>query len=444
MSVVQKIEKWMPSPFTIAVLLTVVAFVLAGIFTTTSDSATEHYGNLINYWNKGFWELLSFGMQMVLMLLLGHVIALSKPVDKLIQVFTSNIKSGAQAAYLTTLLTILVSLFNWGLGLIFGAILARKFGEQLQKQRIEHNYPLIAACGYVGLMVWHGGLSGSAPLKVADEGHFLVDKIGVITVDQTVFSTMNIVCMILLIALVPFVMYLIGKRSSQSNVVAELEKEANNSRNEQEGSQLLDRTNMVGWFLGAIMLIYCVYVALSSSSTGIMGFVNTNYINFLLFGLAVVLHGSVNNFTGAAQKAVEGTLGIILQFPLYAGIMGIMKYSGLTLVVSEAMVAGSSEWSLPALTMISSGLVNILVPSGGGQWAVQGEIVVSSAQVLGVSIPKNIMALAYGDQLTNMLQPFWALPLLGITKLQAKHIFPYTFMLFLVGLSIFLGILLIF
>ncbi len=107
-------------------------------------------------------------------------------------------------------------------------------------------------------------------------------------------------------------------------------------------------------------------------------------------------------------------------------------------------VSISNETTFPIFTFISAGIVNVFVPSGGGQWAVQGPIIIEAAQQLGVDIPKCVMALAYGDQLTNMLQPFWALPLLGITGLKAKEILPYTLILLVAGSVIFITSLLSF
>ena len=142
--------------------------------------------------------------------------------------------------------------------------------------------------------------------------------------------------------------------------------------------------------------------------------------------------------------AIGGASGILIQFPLYFGIMGIMKHSGIVINLSDFVVGISSQESFPIFTFFSAGLVNIFVPSGGGQWAIQGPILIEVSQQLGISLGKNIMAMAYGDQITNMLQPFWALPLLGITGLKAKEILPYTLLLMVVGVIIFIVGLLIF
>ena len=166
--------------------------------------------------------------------------------------------------------------------------------------------------------------------------------------------------------------------------------------------------------------------------------ITPNLLNFFMFGLALLLHGSFRSFLAAVEEAIKGASGILIQFPLYFGIMGIMRDSGMVVQISDFFVSVATPLTLPIYTFISAGLVNIFVPSGGGQWAVQGPIVVESALRLGVPLPKAIMALAYGDQLTNMLQPFWALPLLGITRLKAREILPYTVLTMAVGGTIFL------
>ena len=150
------------------------------------------------------------------------------------------------------------------------------------------------------------------------------------------------------------------------------------------------------------------------------------------------MHKSFFSFLKAIDNAISGASGILIQFPLYFGIMGIMNHSGLVQIMSDFFVNISNETTFPIFTFISAAIVNVFVPSGGGQWAVQGPIIVEAATQLGVSIPKSVMALAYGDQLTNMLQPFWALPLLGITGLKAKEILPYTLILLLAGVVIFI------
>jgi short-chain fatty acids transporter len=158
----------------------------------------------------------------------------------------------------------------------------------------------------------------------------------------------------------------------------------------------------------------------------------------------MLFHGSLAGFVKAIERAVGASAGIIIQFPLYAGIMGLMKYSGLAADFAMQLSSISNEFTFPILAFLSAAITNVFVPSGGGQWAVQGPVLMDAAQQLGVPIWKAVMAFAYGDQVTNMLQPFWALPLLGITQLKAREILPYTIKLMLLGLGIFILFLMLF
>jgi short-chain fatty acids transporter len=437
------IKNFLPAPFTIAALLSLVTFLLA-FFISDKTSEDSHVFEILSYWEKGLWDskMTVFAMQMMLMLVLGHSLALTKPIKKLINKATYFCSNSARAAAIITFSTLIVSLFNWGLGLIFGAIFARKVGEYATRNKIKINYPLIGAAGYSGMMVWHGGVSGSAPLKIAEEGHFLQEKIGIISQSQTVFSLMNIYISITLLIILPITMYLIGKKS-QSAIMNLVEEESTKPL-KITGAEKLDHSNIIAYLFGGIILIFSIYKALIIPDIISLKFITPNFINLLLLALCIIMHQNFYNFLMAIDKAIRGASGILIQFPLYFGIMGIMKYSGMIEIMSDFFIEISTKQTFPILTFLSAGIVNIFVPSGGGQWAVQGPIIVESAIKIGVSIPKTIMSLAYGDQITNMLQPFWALPLLGITGLKAKEILPYTLILMLVGTCIFIIGLLIF
>ena len=449
-------KSFLPTPFTIAILITIVTFFLAFSLTESNLDSGSRGMELAGFWYNGLWKtsLLEFAVQMMLMLVLGHALALTKPVDRFMSFMTRFCNDTATSAFIVTLLTILVSLFNWGLGLIFGAILARKVGERAALNKVKLNYALIGAAGYSGLMVWHGGVSGSAPIKATEPGHIASLMEGILTPDQlkslpesvpmtdTVFGTMNLVVMLLLIVCVPLFMYWIGKRSKKVDDLPTA-----NSSNEQK-EELADSTKIdsTPWFsrgIGVLICSYAMYIAVSSILAE-NDFVKPNFINFTLLGLGLLLHSNIHGFLKAIDQAIRGAAGILIQFPLYFGIMGLMIGSGLIQVFSDFFVDISTEVSFPIYSFISAGIVNVFVPSGGGQWGVQGPIIIQSAMELGVSLPKSIMALAYGDQLTNMLQPFWALPLLGITGLKAKRILPYTLLIMLVGAAIYLIALFIF
>lgn len=432
-------KNYFPSPFTIALGLTAFIFIIAFIFTKPSEVSTLAYiPTLGDFWFTKMFDngLLSFTLKMMLILVFGHVMALSKPVQWAISKALALINNTSSAAFWVTLLTILVAYFNWGLGLIFGAIFARKVAEHATRNQFKLNYALIGACAYAGLMVWHGGLSGSAPLTVNKGDHSLFETIGVVQTGETLFSSMNILVFVLCITVIPIVMYFIGKYSN-----GQLLNIYSGDKNSKETivetpAEKFETSIIPGLIVGALMLLYFLFDAFKNGLT--INFLTLNNTCLMLFGMALLFHGSITGFLRAISEAIKGASGILVQFPLYFGIMGIMEYSGLALNLSNWFVSNSSQDTLPIYTFISAGIVNIFVPSGGGQWQVQGPIIMEAANQLGVAKGKMIMALAYGDQLTNMLQPFWALPLLGITGLKAKDILPYTLLLFLLGGLIFL------
>jgi len=459
--VARVIKNLLPSPFGIAASLTILVFLVALLFMRPPEiSFLSHAESLAFSWQEGLFKsgLLTFAFQMSFMLVLGHALALTKPFSWAINYLTAIFcKNTALAAFGVTLLTVMVALFNWGLGLIFGAIFARKVGEYALQRQIPLNYPLIGAAGYSGLMVWHGGFSGSSLSKIAEEGELLKMAAGfseeklalvpsAISYDQTVFSTMNITVSLALIIILPAVMYVLGKSKSSEKLKRNFSSQPpKRVLSKISGAERLDHLSIVGVGLGVLMLIVALLAAFRSDG-GITAwkFITPNWINLVLFGLALALHKTFNSFLKGIDEGIGGAAGILVQFPLYFGILGIMSDSGLVEAVSQFFVEISSAESYPLYTFFSAAMVNVFVPSGGGQWAIQGPIILTSALEIGVPLNKSILAMAYGDQLTNMLQPFWALPLLGITGLKAKEILPYTLVLMLVGALIFLSGLVVF
>ena len=433
----------LPAPFTIAVILTFLTILIA-FFISADSYNSKNFFEILSFWEKGLWDnnLMVFALQMMLMLVLGHSLALSKPISKIINNITIHCNNTANAAAIVTFTTLLVAFFNWGLGLIFGAIFARKVGEHASKNNIPLNYPLIGAAGYSGLMIWHGGISGSAPIKIAEQGHFLAEKIGTISQAETIFSAMNMTISLSLIVILPLFMFFLAKKTKSELVnIIEVEKI---EKIKLDGAEKIDHSNFIAYIFGGIIITYCFYKAILLPDKMTLNFITPNFINLSLLGLCVILHKNFFQFIKSVDSAIKGASGILIQFPLYFGIMGIMKDTGMIELMSDLFISISNENTFPIFTFFSAGLVNIFVPSGGGQWAIQGPIIVEAAMKLGVSIPKSVMSLAYGDQITNMLQPFWALPLLGITGLKAKEILPYTLLLMLLGGVIFITGILIF
>lgn len=441
-------EKVLPSPFTLSIGLTLLTLVLAAIFGEFSGDSSQVISTF-EAWQSGLWnkELLVFGYQMMLILVLGHLLVLSAPVNKLLEFITKGATNNKTAIILVSVSSMLMGFFNWGLGLIFGAILARKIGEKSAKEHLNINYPLIGALGYSGMMVWHGGISGSAPLKASEKDHlhrlmknFSVDLPSDISTSETIFSSSNLIIFGVIVVVVPIIFRLISKKSTSKgdSSLFKLKTEANS---EERKIHPFENNRLLPLIFGGLILS-CFFVVYADNLLQLT--ITPNMLNFLMLGLGLLFHKSIYRYLVSLSEAIKGASGILIQFPLYFGIIGVMQESGLAVNFAEFFISISTETTLPIFTFISSGIVNIFVPSGGGQWAIQGPIALESASKLGVPLPKIIMALSYGDQVTNMLQPFWALPILAITKLKASDIFPFTFILFIIGSIIFITGLLIF
>lgn len=442
-------KKFIPAPFTLAVLLTLLTMLLAFFFTENSGFAGAV--NILDHWQSGMWDpsLLVFAVQMMLILVLGHILVLSRPVAKLTSKLTSHVTSNSSAVLMVAISTMLVAFFNWGLGLIFGAIMARKVGEAARERNFKINYPLVGAAGYVGLMVWHGGMSGSAPLKAAETGHlrqlFEADPTiaaqlpSFLSTEFTIFSSWNLIIFGSLLLLVPGVLYVVSRFTGFSDPDLPQEKQVA-PKLKATGAERLDHSPYLKYLLG-FLLLAAFFASYYDNLTA--GNLTPNMLNFLMLSLCILMHSSFISFLKALDEAIVGAGAILIQFPLYFGIMGIMRETGMVNDIALFFAGIATEVSLPVYTFFSAGLVNIFVPSGGGQWAIQGPVVIKSALQLGVPLDKTIMAFAYGDQITNMLQPFWALPLLAITRLKAGEILPYTLIMMLTGIIIYIGSLLL-
>jgi short-chain fatty acids transporter len=240
----------------------------------------------------------------------------------------------------------------------------------------------------------------------------------------------------MLIVFLPLTAYWLSKRKHNPTDITLIEKiEESEKKNVSIGAEKLDSSKIFSLIFGVICFV--TVIVLFQKSNFSVRVINPNLINLCLLALALMLHSSINNFIKTLDEAIKGASGILIQFPLYFGILGIMQHSGLIQLFSDFFTQYSTDSTFNLLTFLSAAFINLFVPSGGGQWAVQGPIIIEAALEKGIPLGKSVMALAYGDQLTNMLQPFWALPLLGITKLKATQILPYALVFMLVGLVIF-------
>ena len=434
---VNLIQRFLPDPFIFCIILTAVVFIAAMPATGQGPLA------IVQFWGNGVWSLLGFSMQMALVLVLGTAMANAPAVQKLLKKLASIPKSAFQAIVMVTVISTIACWLNWGFGLVVGAILAKEIAKQVKGV----DYRLLIASAYSGFVVWHAGVSGSIPLQIATASDTIVAQTnGVITeaipTSQTIFSPWNLIICLVILILMPIVNA--KMHPSKEHVVAIYPKLLVEQKIEKEEvktpAQKLEHSVIMSMLVVAIALVYIIWHFATK------GFkLDLNIVNLIFLTLGVFFHKTPINYVRAINDAVKGAGGVLLQFPFYAGIMGIMtgaNADGVSLagVISTAFVAISNRITFPLWTFLSAGIVNFFVPSGGGQWAVQAPIMMPAGQALNVDPAVTCMAIAWGDAWTNMLQPFWALPALGIAGLGARDIMGYCVIdLILTGIIVCIG-----
>jgi short-chain fatty acids transporter len=435
-------RKYIPNPFIFAIILTIVTGVLAVLLTPTTPA------QVVGQWYDGFWNLLSFAMQMTVILLFGYVLASSPPVGRIIDKVAQLPKTPSQAIVTVTLLAVVFGALSWGLGLIIGAISARRICESCLRRGIKVHYPLAAAAGFSGLIVFNCGLSASVPLLVNTTGHFMMDGIGLIPLDQTILTGYNIVTLIAYGLIIPFV-YAAMQPKEEDRLLVELESTPRSVGAAASGDSFagdaslanphdgtfaarMENSPLLSW---VVVLAGMGYIVWHFATKGFD--LNLNLVNFTLMVLGMAAHRTPIAYVRAVDEAIGACGQVVLQFPFYAGIMGIMAGSGLITIFASGLVSISNDVTFPFFAMISAAVVNLFVPSAGGQWAVQGPVLIEAAQQLNANIGQTVIAFGYGDQLTNGLQPMWMLPLLGVTRLRAGDILGYTAVMMLFATVIF-------
>ncbi|MFP3322369.1 short-chain fatty acid transporter [Planococcus sp. SIMBA_160] len=425
-------ERYLPDPFLFVIILTVVVF---GLGLGLTDSSPVQ---MVAFWGEGFWALLAFSMQMVLVLVTGFVLASSPIFKKGLGKLASFAKSPGSAILWVTIVSLAASWINWGFGLVIGAL----FAKELAKRVENVDYRLLIASAYSGFLIWHAGFSGSIPLSIATEGHPFADAIGIIPTSETIFSSYNLIIIAALLIIVPLLNRLMMPKKEDTvtvdpQVLVDPPVEELPSKGNMTPAERLENSWILSMVIGALGIAFIIYYFVNN------GFALTlDLVNFMFLFLGILFHGTPRKYLSAVQEAVKGAGAIIVQFPFYAGIMGMMTASGLAAVISEAFVSVSTAETFPLFAFLSAGLVNFFVPSGGGQWAVQAPIMLEAAEMLGSEPAKVAMAVAWGDAWTNMIQPFWALPALAIAGLKAKDIMGFCVIVLVVsGVVIGLGLL---
>ncbi|MEI5639803.1 MULTISPECIES: short-chain fatty acid transporter [unclassified Pseudoalteromonas] len=422
------VEKYLPDPFVIVLLLTFVVLTLATLVTPATPIA------VLESWGNGFWKLLTFAMQMLLVLLCGHMLAVTPLVSKALDRLAGMAKSPAQAILLTTWVAMLASWLNWGFGLVVGALFAKAIAR-----KVAVDYRVLVASAYSGFIVWHAGFSGSIPLTIATPGHFSEASMGIVSTSETLFSPFNLLMLASIFIVLPILNRMMLPAPSQQVLVdkTKLTPPTRAKLTTDTPAAKLEHAAWIGILAGLVGLTYLIYYFVFAA-----GSLTLNSVIALFLFLAMLLHRTPANLLHSLQQAISGGAGIVIQFPFYAGIMAVMVDTGLAQQISQGFTAISNQTTLPLWSFLSAGLVNIFVPSGGGQWAVQAPIIIPAAQALDADIAKVAMAVAWGDAWTNLIQPFWALPVLAIAGLKARDMMGFCLVQLLVT-GVILGALLL-
>ncbi|MBR6284652.1 MAG: short-chain fatty acid transporter [Muribaculaceae bacterium] len=440
---VRLVQRWLPEPFIFAILLTFVAAIVAmPLCHQTPIEVVEH-------WGDGVWNLLGFAMQMSLILVCGSTLAAAPVVKRAIDAMARVPQSAPAAIALVTVVSALACLINWGFGLIVGVV----FAKAIARRRSDVDYRLLIASAYSGFVVWHAGLSGSIPLTMATPGDSLAMATnGALTkpvpLTQTIFDWHNLVTVLFVIIGITIANTLMHPKKGVITIDPALLKDDDNAKTEvsttsKTPAQWLEQSKLLSWLVALMLVVYLViHLGVKGASLDIGGVI------MIFLALGLVLHSTPVSYMRAFGKATTGAAGIILQFPFYAGIMGIVTgigASGISFggVMAEACIRISNPVTYPMLTFLCAAVLNLFVPSGGGHWAVQAPVMFTAGANLAVDPGLTGMAISWGDAWTNLIQPFWALPALAIARLNAKDIMGYCLIdLLITGVIICAGLLL--
>lgn len=422
---VNLMQKYLPDPFTIAWLITLFVCAMAmGIMQKTPL-------DIINYWGNGFFGILTFAMQMTMVLVTGYALAAADVVNRMLRRIVLLPKSPKQTVLFIGVASMVLYYFNWGLGLIAGGMLAR----EAAKVHKDVDFRLLVTAAFSGIIITHGGLSASVPLVINTSGHLFEKQMGLVPLTQTIFHPQALFITITLAIVIPLTcLLLIPKKEDTILADPELLKDdsetpqAADIEKDQSLASRMDRSRILNYSLGLMGLIYLGYYFMEKGFN-----LNVNILIFLFIIVGVLAHGTLINYSKAVAKGASTAGGIILQFPFYAGIMGIMHGSGLVDMISHELLAMSSYETFELACYFSSLIISIFIPSAGGHWVVQAPFMLPAAAELGVEPWKVAMGVAWGESIWNIVCPFWALPLLAIARISIRDLIGFSMILFIIG-----------
>lgn len=411
---VRVMERWMPDPLVIAIFLTVITVVAAMSFTEFT------FNQAVDAWGNSYWKLLAFTTQMILILALGHVLANTRAVFGLLNKIARQVRSAPVAYMGLTIFAGLASLFSWGLGLVVPAVLSRIIADNCRQRGIKVHFPLLVACGYCGGTVGMQGITSTIPLTLNTPGHFMEDQMGLVGLDQTIFSLWSISIVVTILLVLPWVLY---RAAPPDDEVRELHIESADDHpsplpqpHSNTPSERLENSRWVTLLLAAIGGVYVVRFF----ATG--GQLQLNSLNMIFVVLGLAFADSPRHYLELLGNAAKVAGPFLIQYPLYAGLMGLIAESGLGALIVGGFVQVATADTLSLWTFFSAAFLNLFIPSAGGQWAVQGPIVIEAATQLGADLPRVAMAVTVGEVWTNCVQPLFAVPVLAIAGLHIRDI----------------------
>ena len=396
---------------------------------------------IINSWGNGLPKLFTFTAQICVIMITAHALAHTDPIERFLNRVGSLPNSQVHAYAIVAFVSGIASLFAWSFGLIVGGLIAKFVAIGCQKKSIKVHYPLIVASAYSGYVIWHMGYSSSAALFVASENHSLIDKIGILPVTETIFSSFNIFMALATLLTITILAPLMRPKDSKTIIEVDakklFKKEEKGIKRISSVAEVIENNRKISFLFGFVILFFILNTFYEKGF-----FLDLNLVSWTFLCVGLMLSNSSIHYVRLINNAAPTVGPIILQYPFYAGIMGIMADTGLINILANKIVLVSSTETLPFFSFLSGGLVNMFIPSGGGQWAVQGPVMIEAAEILGVNPSFVVLGVAYGDQWTNMIQPFWTIPLLAIAGLHMRQIMGYTFVIFIFTGFIFGGSLL--
>ena len=432
-------ERWIPDAFIFALLATVI--VVAAALLLTASTA----GQVVDAWGRGFWDLIAFTLQMALVIITGHVLATSPPMMNMVRSIAAWPSSPRGAVVLVTLFALVTSWFNWGFSLVFSAILAREIVK-----RVDVDYRAIAAASFLGLgSIWAQGLSGSAALQMATPGALqpqIRDIVagggvvpgGIISFRHTIFLWQSFVSVAVEIVVVTAVMWFATPPKGRGKTARELGIDVNESRNRENTEtarraerpgQYLENVPALNWVVVVLGVAYLVRYFMNVADP--LSAITINIVNFAFLLCGIFLHRTPARLMAAVQDATPAVWGVILQYPFYAGIAGVITSTHLNEQLAGAFVRLSNSTTFPPLVALYSAVLGVFVPSGGSKWVIEAPYVMAASHTLKVHLGWIVSAYDLGEALANLVQPFWMLPILGILGLRARDVMGYTFVVFL-------------